>query len=168
MTLTPESVLKESVELYDNSLITKIKLAGRQVMFVDDSPEMLNLIKLMLENKYNIIDGYIIEPNPIFAKHVIEWFINKGVPLPELLKCAILDIDFGIYNKSISVNDLIRLCLAHNVPVVLFSAISEDTWKTYVAPEFYDKVVYICKTNPHSMNQIYSIITEKEINIVEK
>lgn len=166
--MTPESVLTESVELYDKSLINKIKLAGRQVMFVDDSPEMLSLIKIMLENQYNIIDGYIIEPNPIFAKHVIDWFVNKNVPLAELLKCAILDIDFGIYNKSISVNDLISLCLTHNVPVVLFSAISEDAWKNYVAPEFHDKVTYICKTNPHSMNQIYSIITERELNVVEK
>lgn len=166
--MTPTEILNQSVELYDTTLINKIKLAGRQVLFVDDSPEMLNLIKIMLQNQYNVLDGYIIEPNPIFAKHVLGWFIEKGITPSELIKCAVLDIDFGIYNNSISVNDLINLCLTHNVPVVLFSAIDPDRWQSYVKPEYHDKVTYICKTSPHSMNQIYSIVTEREMHVIEK
>lgn len=157
--MTASEILNQSVELYDKTLINKIKLAGRQVLFVDDSPEMLNLIKIMLQNRFNILDGYIIEPNPVFAKHVLNWFIEKEIALAELIKCAILDVDFGIYNNNISVNDLINLCLTHKVPVVLFSAIDVDKWQGYVNPEYHDKVTYICKTNPHSMNQIYTIIT---------
>jgi len=166
--MTPNDVLIQSVELYDTTLIQKIKLVGRQVLFVDDSPEMLNLIKIMLQNHYNVLDGYIIEPNPVFAKHVLSWYIEKKIELSELIKCAVLDIDFGIYSKSISVNDLIALCLDHGVPVVLFSAIDPDAWHNYVNPAYHDKVTYICKTDPHSMNQIYSIITERELNVVSK
>lgn len=160
--MTTQKVLESSMELYEKTLRNRLKLSGKQVLFVDDSPEMLNLIEIMLRSKFNLLEGYIVEPNPVFAKHTLDWLISREIPLNELLKCAILDVDFGIYNKDVTVNDLIKLFLRHGVPVILFSAIAEDKWHTYVNKEYREEVSFISKNNPHAMNQIYTIITENE------
>ena len=160
--MTPKDVLQASMSLYENNLKNRIKLSGKQVLFVDDSQEMLNLIEIMLRSKFNLLEGYIIEPNPVFAKHTLDWLISRGIAINDFIKCAILDVDFGIYSKDISVNDLITLFIKKSVPVILFSAIAGETWKKYVLPQYHDKVQFISKAEAHAMNKIYTVITEKE------
>lgn len=160
--MTPNDVLQQSMAVYEDSLKHRIQLSGRQVLFVDDSPEMLNLIDIMLKSKFNLLEGYMIEPNPVFAKHTLSWLIERGIALNEVIKCAVLDVDFGIYDKDVSVNDLIQLFLTSDVPVILFSAMTGDSWKKYVGKQYHNKVKFISKADIHAMNKIYTIITEKE------
>lgn len=160
--MTPREILNQSMALYEDSLKNRLKLSGKQVLFVDDSPEMLNLIEIMLRSKFNLLEGYIIEPNPIFAKHTLDWLISRGISISDFIKCAVLDVDFGIYNKDVSVNDLIKLFLKNEIPVILFSAIHETKWHDYVNYQYHDKVKFISKADTHAMNKIYTIITEKE------
>ena len=160
--MTPKDVLQQSMSVYEDSLNNRLKLSGRQVIFVDDSQEMLNLIEIMLKSKFNLLEGYMIEPNPVFAKHTLDWLISRGISLSSIIKCAVLDVDFGIYSKDVSVNDLIKLFQRDNVPVILFSAMKTETWKKYVKPEYHDKVEFISKTDAQAMNKIYTVITEKE------
>lgn len=151
-------VLAQSVCTYREILEKTVELGGSQIMFVDDSPEMLQYIQLQLKLKYNLMHGYIIEPNPILAHHVTHFIISQGIQLNKYIKCAVLDIDFGIYNKSISVNTLIKLFLDNNVPVILFSGLSE--WKEEVHAEYHERVKYIYKCAKDSIQQLYSAITE--------
>ena len=160
--MTPKDVLNQSMALYEDSLKNRLKLSGKQVLFVDDSPEMLNLIEIMLRSKFNLLEGYIIEPNPVFAKHTLDWLISRGIAINDFIKCAVLDVDFGIYGKDVSVNDLIKLFLKSNVPVILFSAMPKDKWKQYVESQYHDKVEFISKADTHAMNKIYTVIVEKE------
>lgn len=160
--MTPKDVLNQSMALYEDNLKNRLRLSGKQVLFVDDSPEMLNLIEIMLRSKFNLLEGYIIEPNPIFAKHTLDWLISRGIAINDFIKCAILDVDFGMYNKDVSVNDLIKLFYRNNVPVILFSAITKDKWKKYVDGQYHDKVEFISKSDAQAMNKIYTVITEKE------
>lgn len=160
--MTSKDVLQQSMAVYEDSLKRKIQLSGRQVLFVDDSPEMLNLIDILLKSKFNLLEGYMIEPNPVFAKHTLDWLISKGIAINDFIKCAVLDVDFGIYGKDVSVNDLIQLFLDSNVPVILFSAMAGDSWKKYVGKSYHNKVKFISKADAQAMNKIYTIITEKE------
>ncbi len=160
--MTPKDVLNQSMELYADSLKNRLKLSGKQVLFVDDSPEMLNLIEIMLRSKFNLLEGYIIEPNPVFAKHTLDWLISRGIAINDFIKYAVLDVDFGIYSKDVSVNDLIKLFLKSNVPVILFSAMPRDKWKTYVENQYHNKIEFISKADTHAMNKIYTVIVEKE------
>jgi hypothetical protein len=155
-------VLQQTMSLYEDNLKNRFKLSGKQVLFVDDSQEMLSLIDIMLRSKFNLLEGYIIEPNPIFAKHTLDWLISKDISINDLIKYAILDVDFGIYNKDVSVNDLIKLFKDNNVPVILFSGMENDTWKKYVKEEYHSYVKFISKLDIHAINKIYTIITEKE------
>jgi hypothetical protein len=52
---------------------------------VDDSQEMLTLIEVMLRNKFNLLEGYIIEPNPEFARHTVEWLMSRGIAINDFI-----------------------------------------------------------------------------------
>jgi len=159
--MTPKDVLQQSMSVYKDSIKTRIKLLGKQILFVDDSQEMLTLIETRLRDK-NLLEGYWMMSNPVFAKHTLDWLMSEGVLLSDYIKCAVLDIDFGIYNKDISVNDLVKILVEYNVPVILYSAIQESKWHSYVDSKFHDKVEFISKVDIQAINKIYTVITEKE------
>jgi hypothetical protein len=158
MTLTQAT--NESIELFDDAILKHAAHSGRQILLVDDSDAMLELVKAVLRTKYNLIEGCLAIPNPYFIKKRIEWYIDKGINLKDLFKYAVLDIDFGIYNKDVTVNDLLSLLISNGIPVILYSAISDNKWKHYVNKEYHDEVTYVNKANPHAINIIYELIKE--------
>lgn len=158
--MTPSGLLTNAVELYEQTLKKKVTLGGSQILFIDDSKEMLQYIQIQLECNYGMMQGYIIEPNPVFALHVLEFIIAKGITLDQFIKCAVLDIDYGVYNRQVTVNDLLKLLLHNNIPVILFSSYDPDKWKTLVDPIYHDRVKYICKSDKNSMGLVYAQIQE--------
>lgn len=152
-------VLAQSVSTYKDILKDVVKQGGSQILFIDDSPFVLEYIRTQLQLEYNILTGYILQPNPIVANHVLNFLISEGVNLQEYIKCAVLDIDFGMYNKDINVNQLIELFITHKIPIILFSGIID--WKKSVKSEYHDKVKYIKKDSTgNSINLLYTTITE--------
>ena len=154
-------VYEQSISTYHDILEKTIMLDGSQIMFVDDSPAILQYIQLQLRLKYNLLHGYIIEPNPTLAHRVVTFIINQGIELGRYIKCAVLDIDFGVYNNQINVNTLIKLFLDNNVPVVLFSGLME--WKKEISEEFHSKVTYINKCDKDAIAKLYAVIIEPKL-----
>jgi len=160
--MTPiEKAFEQSFETYKRIIDEKVELGGSQVLFIDDSPEMLKLIQIQLELKYGIMQGYLIEPNPVFALHVLRAFSEKDISLGRYIKAAVLDIDYGKYSKEVSVNDLIEILSNHSIPIILFSSLSEDKWKNYVKPCYHDIVKFVQKADSNSLGKVYAIIQER-------
>jgi hypothetical protein len=57
---------------------------------------------------------------------------------------------------------MIQIFLQTSIPVILFSAIAEDSWRKYVDKKYHNKVEFIFKGDIHAMNKIYTLITEKD------
>ena len=157
--MTPNQVTNKSIEMFDDAILQAAN-NGRQILFVDDSDAMLEMLKTVLRTRFHLIEGCLTIPNPYFIKKRLEWYIEKGIKLSDLFKYAVLDIDYGIYNKDVTVNELLNLLINNGVPVILFSAISDNKWQMYVDSKYHSAVKYVNKADPHSMNIIYTLIKE--------
>lgn len=157
--MTPQQILESSVASYKVNLDVIVKELGKQVFFIDDSQAMLNLIDSLLKQKFHFY-GYIVEPNPSFAKYLLEWLISKNIPINELIKHAVIDVDFGMYSKQVTVNDLIDIFHKYNIPVTLFTALEQKDLPKHVSKGFLDKVSYVSKLDAQAINKIYTLIQD--------
>ncbi|MDD4292207.1 MAG: hypothetical protein PHX51_08265 [Clostridia bacterium] len=165
--MTTDLLLKEAVSIYESTLEKKVELGGSQILFIDDSPEMLQFIQISLEHKFGMLQGFLVEPNPVFALHVLKFLVAKNVELRMFIKCAVIDIDFGIYNKTIKVNDLVQFFRLHKVPVILFSGI--ENWQKHIDKEYWSDIAYVYKGDADAMNKILIEVQKHNLfEIVEK
>lgn len=142
--------LKCTVENNLADQLINIDPSRRYVLFADDNPAILSLVSVFMQS--HGFNNFILSENINSAMAVIQK-LNGG--FHHIIGMAVLDIDFGIMGGD--VNDLIKVLLPKNVPVVVYSALSN--WQKYINDEYIDQVTFIPKGSPESLISIYNLIS---------
>jgi len=124
----------------------------RYVLFADDNPAILSLISVFMQS--HGLNNFILSENINSAMSVIKK-LNGG--FHHIIGFAVLDIDFGVMGGN--VNDLIKILLDKNVPVIVYSAL--NNWKKYINADLIDKITYISKGNTKSLSLIYEKVIQE-------
>lgn len=149
--------LNNNAELNLLDQLVGIDPSRRYVLFADDNPAILSLISVFMQS--HGLNNFILSENINSAMSVIKK-LNGG--FHHIIGFAVLDIDFGVMGGN--VNDLIRILLGKDVPVIVYSAL--NAWKKYIDADLIDKITYISKGNPQSLSMIYDKVIE-EFSIVK-
>lgn len=144
--------LNRSAESNLLNQLVSIDPSRRYVLFADDNPAILSLISVFMQS--HGLNNFILSENINSAMSVIKK-LNGG--FHHIVGFAVLDIDFGVMGGN--VNDLIRVLLDKEVPVVICSAL--NAWKKYIDSDLIDKITYVSKGEAKWLSMIYDKVIEE-------
>jgi len=131
--------------------LVNIDSSRKYVLFADDNPAVLSLMSVFMQS--HGLNNFILSENINSAMSVITR-LNGG--FHHIVGIAVLDIDFGVMGGNI--NDLIKILIKKDVPVIVYSAMKH--WQKYILPEFIGQVSFIQKGSKNELIDIYQKVVE--------